>query len=149
MQALNKDGFIGYISEQWTSAGFDVSEASEAPYKELVKSLQDGFSFGLSVMRGDGGPGCRARVGVWFRPVPGGLGELGPLRAHYQQKIQQRGRPCRIHNCSTELGTFFLFWETTSPLPEESFSQWAQLVEELSGLCFSPEALDGYLGEYR
>lgn len=147
MHALDKDSFIRFVRSQWTPAGYDLSEAGDAPYKELVKHSPEGFSFGLTVTRGDGGHGNKARVGVWFRPAgKGGIQELAGLRTHYQQKLQSQGRGCRIHNCGTEHGSFFLFWETISPLPEEAFASWAQMVEELSGLCFDPEALDALFG---
>ena len=42
-----------------------------APYKDLNKRLADGWSFGLTVARG-ADPDSKARVGVWFRPAPGG-----------------------------------------------------------------------------
>jgi hypothetical protein len=150
MCTLDKDSFIRYIRNQWAAAGYDVSEATDAPYKETVKALADGFSFGLSLSKDDVGPGNKARVGVWFRPVPkGGIAELASLRTHYQQKLQQQGRGCRIHNCGTEFGSFFLFFETTAPLSESVVADWAQSAEELSSLCFDPEALDNYLADYR
>lgn len=150
MRALDKDSFVRYVRNQWAAAGYDVSDSADAPYKELVKALPDGFCFGSQVARGDASPGKKARVGIWFRPAPkGGIAELAALRTHYQQKLQQQGRACRIHNCGTEFGSFFLFFETTSPLGEGAFSEWASMVEELSGLCFDPEALDHFLGEYR
>lgn len=150
MRPLDRDGFIRFVRGQWTPAGYYVSEASDAPYAETVKGMPDGFSFGLTVSRDEGGPGDKARVGVWFRPAPKqGLQELSALRTHYQQKLQQQGRSCRIQNCGTEAGSFFLFWETLSPLPEQAHARWVHHVEELSGLCFDPEALDGYLESYR
>ena len=150
MRALDKDGFVRFVRNQWAASGYDVSEAADAPYKEMVKSLADGFSFGLQVAKDDAGPGSKTRVGIWFRPAPkGGIAELSGLRTHYQQKLQQQGRGCRIHNCGTEFGSFFLFFETTAPLSESVFAGWAQMVEELSGLCFDPEALDNYLADYR
>jgi len=150
MPALEKDSFSTFVRNQWAAAEFDVSETADAPYKEMVRSLSDGFSFGLHVARGDASPGKKARVGVWFRPAPkGGIAELAQLRTHYQQKLQQQGRGCRIHNCGTEFGSFFLFFETTATLAENVFAEWSQMVEELSGLCFDPEALDNYLAAYR
>jgi hypothetical protein len=122
----------------------------DAPYKELVKSFPDGFSFGLSVSRDDASPANKARVGVWFRPVDkGGAADLAALRTHYQQKLQQQGRGCRIHNCGTEFGSFFLFSETTAGLPDGAFKGWVRMTEELAGLCFEPEALDQFLEAYR
>lgn len=150
MRALDKQGFINFIRGQWMPAGYDVSDVTDAPYKEMVKHLPDGFSFGLSVSRHDASHGNKARVGVWFRPAPkGGIAELATLRTHYQQKLQQQGRGCRIHNCGTEFGSFFLFWETTAAIPETAVGSFAQMVEELSGLCFEPEALDNHLASYR
>lgn len=146
--AAFKDAFINYLRSRFTPAGFDVSEVADAPYKELVKHQPDGFSFGLAVARDGGGAGDKARLGVWFRPAgKGGIQDLAALRTHYQVKLQQQGRGCRIHSCAPPVGSFFLFWETTAPLPEGVVSHWVEMVEELSGLCFDTDALDAFLNE--
>lgn len=148
MPTVTKDSFIAYLRSRWTPAGYDLSDAQDAPYKEQVKHMADGFSFGLTLSHDDASAGHKARVGVWFRPAPkGGIADLAALRTHYQVKLQQQGRGCRIHNCATELGSFFLFWETTSQLPESVVMPWVEMVEELSGLCFDSDALDAYLNE--
>ncbi len=146
---VRKEAFIDYLRSRFTPAGFDVSEAGDAPYKELVKHQPEGFSFGLSLGRdGSTNPGDKARVGVWFRPAGrGGIQELSALRSHYQVKLQQQGRGCRIHSCAPPVGSFFLFWETTAPLPEGAVASWVEMVEELSGLCFDTDALDAFLNE--
>lgn len=146
---IRKDAFATYLRGRFSPAGYDVSEVADAPYKELVKHQPEGFSFGLSIGRdGSVNPGDKARVGVWFRPAgKGGIAELSALRNHYQVKLQQQGRGCRIHSCAPPVGTFFLFWETTAPLPEGAVSAWVEMVEELSGLCFDTDALDAFLTE--
>lgn len=146
---IRKDAFANYLRGRFSPAGYDVSEVADAPYKELVKHQPEGFSFGLSIGRdGSVNPGDKARVGVWFRPAgKGGIAELSALRNHYQVKLQQQGRGCRIHSCAPPVGTFFLFWETTAPLPEGAVSTWVEMVEELSGLCFDTDALDAFLNE--
>ncbi len=146
---IRKDAFANYLRGRFSPAGYDVSEVADAPYKELVKHQPEGFSFGLSIGRdGSVNPGDKARVGVWFRPAgKGGIAELSALRNHYQVKLQQQGRGCRIHSCAPPVGTFFLFWETTAPLPEGAVSAWVEMVEELSGLCFDTDALDAFLTE--
>ena len=83
---------------------------------------------------------------MWFRPAPGGsINDLTALRTHYQQKLAQQGRGCRIQNCGTEEGSIFLLWETTAPLPQAAFKEWVVMVDELSKLCFDQEALSTYL----
>ena len=146
---IRKDAFVTYLRGRFSPAGYDVSEVADAPYKELVKHQPEGFAFGLSIGRdGSVSPGDKARVGVWFRPAgKGGIAELSALRNHYQVKLQQQGRGCRIHSCAPPVGTFFLFWETTAPLPEGAVSAWVEMVEELSGLCFDTDALDAFLTE--
>ncbi|HNN90966.1 MAG TPA: hypothetical protein PKI03_01805 [Pseudomonadota bacterium] len=146
---IRKDAFVTYLRGRFSPAGYDVSEVADAPYKELVKHQPEGFAFGLSIGRdGSVNPGDKARVGVWFRPAgKGGIAELSALRNHYQVKLQQQGRGCRIHSCAPPVGTFFLFWETTAPLPEGAVSAWVEMVEELSGLCFDTDALDAFLTE--
>lgn len=142
--SIDQTRFQDYIRGQWAPAGYDVSEVSAAPYKELNKQLQDGWSFGLTVARKND-PSQKARVGVWFRPGPGGsINDLAALRTHYQQKLAQQGRGCRIHNCGTEPGIIFLLWETTAPLPQAAFKTWVGMVDELSALCFDSEGLDGF-----
>lgn len=143
-----RDAFVSYVRGRFAPAGFEVSEATDAPYKELVKHQPDGFSFGLTVARHDASNGDKARLGVWFRPAgKGGLQDLAGLRSHYQVKLQQQGRGCRIHSCAPPVGSFFLFWETTAPLPEGVVSGWVEMVEELSALCFDTDALDAFLDE--
>jgi hypothetical protein len=148
--ALGKESFTSYLRERWVPEGFQVSEVGEAPYKDKQKNLTDGFSIGMSVARGDAGPGNKARVGVWFRPAPrGGINDLAALRTHYQSTLQSQGRGCRIHNCATEFGSVFLFWETTAPLAPELYSGWAGMVEQLTAACFDSDALDEYLDQFR
>ncbi len=145
---IAKEAFVSYLRSRFSPAGFDVSEAGDAPYKELVKHLPDGFSFGVSVARDSAGAGDKARLGVWFRPAgKGGIQDLAALRTHYQVKLQQQGRGCRIHSCAPPVGSFFLFWETTAPLPEGVVAGWVEMVEELSALCFDTDALDAFLSE--
>jgi hypothetical protein len=147
MGSIDQGRFADYIRGQWAPAGYDVSAVSEAPYKELNKPLPDGWSFGLTVARSDN-PIQKARVGVWFRPAPkGGINDLSALRTHYQQKLAQQGRGCRIHNCGTEPGSIFLLWETTAPLPQANFKDWVAMVDELSALCFDQEGLDNFFAE--
>lgn len=148
--ALGKESFTSYLRQRWVPEGFSVSEVGEAPYKEKQKNLTDGFSLGMTVAKGDASTGNKARVGVWFRPAPrGSINDLATLRSHYQSTLQSQGRGCRIHNCGTELGTFFLFWETTAPLPQELFSGWVAMVETLAAECFDSDALDEYLEPFR
>lgn len=144
MGTIEQESFQKYLRGQWASAGFDISEVAEAPYKDLNKRLADGWSFGLTIARSDA-PSQKARVGVWFRPAPGGsINDLAALRTHYQQKLAQQGRGCRIHNCGTEPGSIFLLWETTAPLPQASFKEWVAMVDELSALGFDQEGLEGF-----
>ena len=144
MGSIDQARFQNYIRGQWTPAGFDVSEVTEVPYKSLNKALPDGWAFGLTVARSED-PGQKARVGVWFRPAPSGnINDLAALRTHYQQKLAQQGRGCRIHNCGTEEGSIFLLWETTAPLPQSAFKEWVATVDELSKLCFDQEALGAF-----
>ena len=144
MGTIDQASFQNYIRGQWAPNGYDVSEVTATPYKELNKPLADGWSFGLSVAR-KSDPNQKARVGVWFRPAPGGgINDLASLRSHYQQKLAQQGRGCRIHNCGTEPGSLFLFWETTAPLPQAAFKDWVTMVDELTALCFDQEGLDNF-----
>ena len=148
--AFGKESFTSYLRERWVPEGFSVSEVGEAPYKDKQKNLTDGFSLGMTVARGDATTGNKARVGVWFRPAPrGSINDLGALRTHYQSTLQSQGRGCRIHNCGTEFGAIFLFWETTATLPQEVFSGWVSMVESLAAACFDSDALDEYLDQFR
>ena len=145
MGSIEQESFQNYIRGQWDPAGYDVSEATEVPYKNLNKPLPDGWAFGLTLAR-SADPNQKARVGVWFRPAPNGnINDLAALRTHYQQKLAQQGRGCRIHNCGTEAGSIFLLWETTAPLPQAAFKNWVEMVDELSKLCFDQEALSTFL----
>jgi hypothetical protein len=143
-RALDRDSFADYLRKQWGPSGIEVGEFTQAPYQEMVKAA-GGWSFGASVHR----DGAKARVGVWFRPAPGGLADLAALRNHYQQTLQRQNRFVRILNCATELGSFFLFWETTQSMTQDAWQPWVQMVEELSGLCFQGEALDEFLESFR
>lgn len=137
--------FSQYLHRRWAEEGFSVSEVGEAPYKELA-TLRGGWSFGLNVASDEDPSNLKARVGVWLRPLgSSGAAELAGLRAHYQQKLQQQGRGCRIQNCGMPIGTVFLFWETTAPLAQALFSEWVRMVEELAALAFDPDALDDLL----
>lgn len=149
MSAIDAASFSAYARNQWAASDFQVSEVGDAPYRDRQKALTDGFSAGMSVAWGDAQTE-KARVGIWFRPAPrGSLNDLGALRSHYQTTLAQQGRGCRIHNCNTEFGPIFLFWETTAPLPQDVFKGWVARVEELTGLCFDGDALDEYLGKFR
>lgn len=142
--ALDAKTFSDYLRRRWDE-GFGVSETGEAPYRELV-AVRGGWSFSLGVASDDDPSNLRARVGVWLRPTgSNGSAELAPLRTHYQQKLQQQGRGCRIHTCGLPVGTVFLFWETTAPLAQALFSEWVRMVEELAARAFDPESLDELL----
>lgn len=144
MGTIDQASFQNYIRSQWAPSGYEISEVADAPHKELNKPLPDGWSFGLTVAK-KGDASQKARVGVWFRPAPrGSINDLSALRTHYQQKLAQQGRGCRIHNCGTEPGIVFLFWETTAPLPQAAFKDWVAMVDELTALCFDQEGLDGF-----
>jgi len=145
MHTLDAEAFSRYVRQQWVPAGFLVTEITDAPYKELV-AVRDGWSFGVSVAA-SANPGCRARVGVWFRPAPrGSINDLSALRTQYQQKLAQLGRGARIKNCGLPAGGVFLFFETTAPLPESSVAEWVNMCEELTALTFDEDALDSLLG---
>ncbi len=145
MHTLSADSFARYVRQQWAPAGFLVTEVTETPYKELV-AVRDGWSFGLSVAR-ESNPECKARIGVWFRPAPrGSINDLSALRTHYQTKLAQLRRGSRIKNCGLPMGGVFLFFETTGQLGESAVAEWVDMVEELSGLAFDADGLDGLLG---
>jgi hypothetical protein len=146
MRQVDAKSFGEYLGSQWSGADFSVTAITDAPYKELNRPLPDGWSLGLGVARAET-PNQKARVGVWFRPAPkGSINDLANLRTHYQQKLAQQGRGCRILNCGIPAGTIFLFFETTAPLAQADFGAWTKMAEELAGLAFDGEALDGYLG---
>lgn len=147
MAEFERDGFSRYLLTQWTQAGADVSEPSDAPYKELVKHSPAGFSLGYAVVHREGGPYEKARVGVWFRQKgKGSPADFSALRGHYQNKIQQQGRGCRIQSCELPVGTVYLFFETTNPLPESAVPAWVAFAETLTQATFDADALDELLG---
>ena len=146
MHTLDAETFARYVRQQWAPAGFQVSETTDAPYKELV-AVRDGWSFGVSVAT-TANLERKARVGVWFRPAPrGSINDLTALRTHYQQKLAQQRRGSRIQSCGLPMGTIFLFFETTSQLGESAVPDWVRMCEELTALTFDSDSLDGLLGD--
>lgn len=145
MNTLDAHAFANHVRQQWAPAGFQVSEITDAPYKELV-AAKDGWSFGVTVAQNDN-PACKARIGVWLRPAPrGSVNDLAALRTQYQQKLAQQRRGSRIQSCNLPVGPVFLFFETTAQIAESSVSEWVAMCEELTALAFDADSLDALLG---
>jgi hypothetical protein len=145
MNTLDAHAFANHVRQQWAPAGFQVSEITDAPYKELV-AAKDGWSFGVTVAANDNLE-RKTRIGVWLRPAPrGSVNDLAALRTHYQQKLAQQRRGSRIQSCNLPVGPVFLFFETTAQLAESSVSEWVAMCEELTALAFDADSLDALLG---
>ena len=141
MRQLDQASFAQYVRAQWKD-GIDVSEEGDAPYKEMTAPAP-GWSFGVTAFQG----GVKARVGVWFLPPGKTINDLAGLRSYYQGTLQKQNRLVRIMNCGTELGTVFLFWDSTQPVGQDA--PWYDFVQECSGLLFDADALDEFLESYR
>ncbi|MDW8282380.1 MAG: hypothetical protein RMK29_11740 [Myxococcales bacterium] len=144
MQQPDQASFARYLRERWASNGIEVGPEEATPYREFAAGV-GGWSFGLSVAR----DGLKARAGVWLLPAGKTIQDLAGLRNHYQGTLQRQNRFVRISSCNTELGSFFLFWDATQPLPQEQFRAWTDLVEDCTALALNGEALDEFLEPYR
>lgn len=141
MRQLDKASFAQHIRAQWAQGGIDVSEEGDAPHKEMART--DGWSLGVTTYR----DGLKARAGVWYLPPGKSINDLAGLRNHYQGTLQKQNRLVRISNCGTELGTIFLFWDSTQAVAQDG--PWYDFVGECTALAFDGDALDVFLESYR
>jgi hypothetical protein len=141
MRQLDQASFATHVRAQWAKNGIDVSEEGDAPHKEMARA--EGWSFGVTTYR----DGAKARAGVWFLPPGKTVNDLAGLRNHYQGTLQKQNRLVRIKSCGTELGTVFLFWDSTQSVAQDA--AWYEFVDDCTALAFDGDALDEFLESYR